>query len=81
VAAEGPSLADAFGVLESHASSSRAHASLKTLRAEMESVMDKPKAKPPQSPGQRAAARAPGSSFDRNAGKLAAITRMKEGNK
>lgn len=76
-AESGPSLADAFGVLESNATSSRAHASIKTLRAEME-VGDAPKREDNESPGQKAARRvAPNTSFSKNASKLAAGLRMK----
>lgn len=70
------SLSDALSLLESRATSSRAHSAIKTLRSELGGDGSSKPDGPP-SPGQRAANR--NAPFDRNAGKLAAVARMKAG--
>jgi hypothetical protein len=75
-ATEGPSLEDAISALEREARSPRAHATLKTLRDEL-NITDKRKQAGTESPGRRAAqASGSGDSFGRAS--AAALQRFKE---
>lgn len=69
-------VADALRVLEGAASSSRAHAALKTLRAELEGSQTRTNSDAP-TPGQRASGRSGPPDFLKNTTKASAATRFR----